>query len=96
MGTGFRIGPVTMSRFRAARAARAQRRDSVHTLTGKVTAQEPGTVLVRITGAERAAGRAAIGTMITVRTNQRFLVNSAVRLRQRADDNSLISIEPVS
>jgi hypothetical protein len=94
MGAGFRIGPFTVGARRAARG-QARRGNSVHTLTGKVTGQEPGTVLVRITGADRGASGAVIGDTIAVRTPERFPVNSAVRIRQRADDNSVVSIEPV-
>ncbi len=68
----------------------------MHTYTGTVTGQEPGCVMVRVTSGGRGADQALIGATITVRTHLRFPVWSAVEVRLRAADQSVVSIEQVS
>jgi hypothetical protein len=94
MRIGFRIG-----RFRFARnagRARTQARGTVRRLTGAVTGNEPGTVLVRITSVDRGASRALIGSTMAIPSITRFPVGSAVQVRQRAADQAVLSVEPLS
>ena len=99
MRFGFRIGPFRIGSSRSGRGAgraRAQARHAVHTLTGTVTGNEPGTVLVRITSVERGVSSAVIGSTMAVPSIRRFPVGSAVQVRQRAADQAVLSVEPLS
>lgn len=96
---GFHVGPFGIGSFRSgrsARRARAQTRKTVHTLTGTVTGNEPGTVLVRITSVERGVSSAVIGSTMAVPSVRRFPVGSGVQVRQRAADQAVLSVEPLS
>jgi hypothetical protein len=103
---GFRIGRFSLGRGAAgeraaagggaARAKQARPGNPVHTYTGTVTGQEPGCVIVRVTSGSRGADQALIGATITVPTHLRFPVWSAVGVRLRAADQSVVSIEQVS
>jgi pectin methylesterase-like acyl-CoA thioesterase len=76
--------------------ARAQARHTVHRLTGTVTGNEPGTVLVRITSVDRGVSSAVIGSTMAVPSIRRFPVGSAVQVRQRAADQAVLSVDPLS
>jgi hypothetical protein len=91
-----RVGLHISLFFSGRRAPRKGAANPVHTYTGTVAGQEPGCVLVRLTSGGRGADQALIGATIRVRTHLRFPVWSAVRVRLRAADQSLVSIEQVS
>ena len=52
--------------------------------------------MVRVTSGGRGADQALIGATITVRTHLRFPLWSAVEVRLRAADQSVVSIEQVT
>jgi hypothetical protein len=61
-----------------------------------VTGNQPGTVLVRITSVDRGASIALIGTTLAAPAIRSFPVGSGVQVRQRAADQTVLSVEPLS
>ena len=92
---GFRIGPFNFGRD-ADLAGRATRTNTVHRLTGTVTGNQPGTVLVRITSVDRGASGAVIGTTMAVPAIHRFPVGSAVQVTEQAGDPPVLTVEPLT
>lgn len=80
---------------RSAQAEQARRWNTAHTYIATVTGHDDGQALVRITSAKRGADVTLVGATIAVHTDERFPVWSAVRVRLRAGDRSLIGIGPV-
>ena len=91
---GFRIGPFSFGRD-ADPAGQATRTNAVHRLTGTVTGNQPGTVLVRVTSVDRGVPSAVIGTTMAVPAIARFPVGSAVQVTEQAGDPPVLSVEPL-
>jgi hypothetical protein len=61
-----------------------------------VTGNQPGTVVVRITSADRGVSSAVIGSTMAVPTIHRFPVGSGVQVTEQAGDPPVLTVEPLS